>query len=161
MKKITLSQNLNVLIDDEDFDKVKDYHWHLKKSTNRFYARTFIKNAERKTKKQSLMLQHLIVGKAPQGQRLFFKDGNSLNCQKSNLVFISPSEASHTFYKKVQKNKNSKGLFKGVMVQYVARIKYKNKIITLGYFTNEEDAAKAYNNKVNELYGENAKLNFL
>jgi hypothetical protein len=162
MKIISLTQGKSVLIDDEDYDKVKHLQWHASKSGHRFYARAFMyAKSENKTTKTSLVLQHLIVGKAPEGQRLFFKDGDALNCQKSNLTFVSRSVASHSYYKKVKNNINAKEPFKGVVVQYTARIKIKNKIILLGCFTNEKDAAKAYNDKAIELYGERAKLNFL
>lgn len=161
MKKIELSHNLFAVVDDEDFDSVNNYHWKASPSTNKYYARTFLKDINTKKKRTSLLLQHLVVGKAPKGKRIFFKDGNPLNCQKCNIEFISNSEASHRYYKKTKTNKNATETFRGVIVQFIARIKYKNKIITLGNFTNEKDAANAYNIKARELYGERAVLNLL
>ncbi len=156
MKKITLTQNRFALLDDDDYERVKHISWFIQNSSNRYYVRAFI---EEDGIKKSLFLQHLILGKAPKGTRLFFKDGNSLNCQKSNLEFISSSTASHNYYKKRKPSKNSKEKFRGVTVLYLAKIKYKNKVISLGQFTNEADAARAYNLKAQELYGLHAITN--
>jgi hypothetical protein len=61
---------------------------------------------------------------------------------------------------------NKTSLYKGVHSillkngkKYEASIKFKNKIIHLGRFLNEKDAAIAYNNKAKELLGDKAVLN--
>lgn len=159
MREIALTNNQFVLIDEEDYELVQDYNWYASKSGERYYARTFVKSEENPQKKKSLFIQHLIIGTAPRGKRISFKDKNSLNCQKSNLEFVSCSEAAHSYYKKVSYNKNTTEKFKGVVVQYSARIKFKNKVFNLGSFSNELDAAKAYNNKAIELYGDRASIN--
>lgn len=159
MKEITLSNNKFVVIDDEDYDLVKNYRWFACKCSKKYYARTYYIQDENLGDRKSLLIQHLIVGKPPKGKRLSFKDGNSLNCQRNNLEFITRSEAAHNYYKKVNYNKNTTEKFKGVIVLYSARIKFQNKIINLGNFSNELEAAKAYNNKAIELYGQRAKVN--
>lgn len=159
MKEIALSNNKFVLIDDEDYDLVKNYRWVASKSLKKYYARTYFFQDNNLDNKKSMLLQHLIIGKPPKDKRLSFKDGNSLNCQKNNLEFITRSEAAHNHYKKVNYNKNTTEKFKGVIVSYSARIKFQNKIINLGSFSNELDAAKAYNTKAIELYGHRAKIN--
>jgi hypothetical protein len=45
--------------------------------------------------------------------------------------------------------------------RWISLIHHKNKGIYIGSFFNEEDAACAYDKKALELFGENAKLNFL
>lgn len=156
MKKIELKSNVYVLIDDEDYNLVKDFNWYACKSGNFIYARTFVKDGRRK---KSLSLQHLIVGKPPIGIRLFFKDKNPLNCQRENIEFVSFGQAAHNYYKKNKKSKNANENFRGVTVQYIARIKYNNKILVLGNFKNEKDAANAYNQKAIELFGDKAMIN--
>lgn len=158
MKKITLTHDKYAYVDDEDYNLVKNYAWTASSSRNiRYYARTFIKSKE--GKKTSLFLQHLIVGTSPAGKRLFFKDGNSLNCQKSNLEFVTFGQASHSHYQKNKICKNAKENFRGVTVSYIARIGYNNKSIILGTFDSELKAALAYNQKAIELFGEKAVLN--
>lgn len=161
MTKIALNQNFVVIVDDEDFDLVKNYRWHANQSKDRYYARAFEVDVNNPKKRKTILLQHLIVGKAPAGKRLSFKDNNTMNCQKSNLEFISRSQAAHNYYKKVKCNKNNTEKFKGVSVLYTAQIKYKNKMYRLGSFSNEYEAAKAYNLKAMEFYGDRAKINEL
>jgi len=62
-----------------------------------------------------------------------------------------------------KKGKNNKycGVRKISQTTYEARIGYEGKSIVLGNFIFEEDAAKAYNDKAIELYGEKAKLNII
>ncbi len=161
MLEIKLTKNRIALIDDDDLDKVKNYMWSVNQSGGKCYARTLIRSDERPNKLKSLFLHHLILGRPSKGKRIFFKDGNALNCQKSNIDFITCSEASHYYYKKKKPNKNANENFKGVLIQYVARIKHNNKIIVLGQFGNEKDAANAYNKKALELFGSKAVLNKL
>lgn len=153
------SNKYEVMLDTEDSHLLEEYNWHINVCQKRPYLRARI-NIEDGLKKY-IFFQHLILGKPPRGKRIFFKDSNSLNLQKSNIEIISCSKFSHITYKKKENNKNLKKDYKGVSVQFVARIKIKNKIKTLGYFENIEDAAHAYNRKAKELYGNNAILNSL
>jgi len=160
MKKIPLTLNKYAQIDEEDYHLVKNYAWTASSSRNvRYYARTFIKSDDGTKKNTSLFLQHLIVGAPPAGMRLFFKDGNPLNCQKSNLEFVTFGQASHSHYQKNKLCRNAKENFRGVAVSYTARIGYNNKSIVLGTFDSELEAALAYNQKAKELFGEKAVLN--
>lgn len=162
MKKITLTQDKYAFVDEEDYDLVKNYAWTASSSRNvRYYARAFIKSEDREKKTISLFLQHLIMGIPPTGKRLFFKDGDPLNCQKSNLEFVTYGQASHSHSQKNRNCKNAKDNFRGVTVSYIARIGYNNKSIVLGTFDSELKAALAYNQKAIELFGEKAVLNLI
>lgn len=158
MKLIKLRKDVFVQIDDEDYDLLNGYNWYACKSGNFLYARTYFNEGE---ERKSIFLQHLIVGKPPKGKRILFKDKNPLNCQKANIEFVSYGQAAHYFYKKSKKSKNAQEQFRGVVVQYVARIKFNNKILVLGSFENERDAAQAYNRKALELYGDKAVINYV
>ncbi len=106
-----------------------------------------------------MFLHHLIVGTSPFDKRIFFKDGDALNCQKSNLEFVTFGQAAHSYYNKTKLCKNAKENFRGVTVRYTARIGFNNKMIIIGTFDKELDAALAYNQKAKELFGEKAVLN--
>jgi hypothetical protein len=96
-------------------------------------------------------------------------DNNKLNNQKSNLrlathhqnQFNSNLQRNNTsgyigvvYHKNYKKNKISK------MSHWHARIKFNSKHISLGYYQTPEEAAKAYDKKAKELFGEFAKTNF-
>jgi len=60
---------------------------------------------------------------------------------------------SSSIYKGVSWHRNEK--------KWRSRIRYNYEFISLGYFHNEIDAAKAYNQKARELFGEYAYLNII
>jgi hypothetical protein len=70
-------------IDKEDFEKVKDYHWHL---AARGYAMTHAKN------RKMIYLHQLIFGKAPKGYEIDHKDINPLNNRRNNLRLLTHQE---------------------------------------------------------------------
>ena len=82
------------------------------------------------------------------------KDRNKLNNKFGNLRLCTSSQnQANTVsngYKGVSRNKK----------KWRARIMFKRKEIRLGNFDNQEDAARAYDIKALELFGEFAKLNF-
>ena len=59
------------------------------------------------------------------------------------------------------KRSNTSSKFKGVtkINKWMASITFNNKTINLGYFNTEKEAAKIYNVKAKELFGEFAYLN--
>jgi hypothetical protein len=61
------------------------------------------------------------------------------------------------------KQKNNTSGYKGVYLhhkKWMAQIKYKGKIMRFGVFEDIVDAAKAYDKKAKELFGEFAFTNF-
>lgn len=85
-------------------------------------------------------------------------NGNKLDNRKSNLRICTDAENARNSSKK-------SGNFKGVQWRsdkhkFRARIMDNGKEIFIGYFTNEIEAAKAYDTKAKELFGEFARLNF-
>lgn len=160
MKKIQLGGHRRggkvsgyALIDDEDFEKVNKYRWHLGYCE---YASTSASVGEKQTTSQ---MHRLIMG-AIKGQMIDHKDGNKLNNQKSNLRYCTGSEnqANRTS----QKNNTSgfTGVFKSGK-RWIAQIGIKNRQRYLGIFTDKESAAKAYNQAAKKNYGEFARLNII
>ena len=65
---------------------------------------------------------------------------------------------------KKRNKENTSSIYKGVSFhkwhnKWHAKIGYQNKRHHIGYFLNVKDAARAYNNKAIELFGEFALLN--
>ncbi len=88
-------------------------------------------------------------------------DGNGLNNQKSNLRWCTYSENAMNAHK----NRNGSSNYKGVDLQrktklWRCRIKINYIEIHGGYFRNEIDAAKKYDEMAIKYFGEFAKLNF-
>lgn len=139
------------LVDDEDFERVNQFFWYADKDENTFYAVARIQN--------KLIYMHTFLTGFKQTDH---KDMNGLNNQRNNLRKATTQE--NLMNRKSFKNSSSQ--FKGVSWdgtrnKWIARIRLNNKSIHLGRFISETDAAKAYNQKAKELFGEFAKLNII
>lgn len=146
-------------IDGEDFEKIKNFNWNLNGSSksNVSYVRAhWVKN----NKKCSILLHRLITD-CPADMIVDHKDHNPLNncrdnlriCTRSNngMNMIKPAYAITSSYKGVFYNKRIK--------RYIAQIGHRSSESYIGCFKTELAAAKAYNIKARELFGEFALLN--
>lgn len=145
-KKIPLSKGKFAIVDNEDFERVKSINWHFINGyadNSRFgFLHRFILNY-----KGLLMVDHI--------------NGNPLDNRKSNLRLVT--RAQNLMNTKPQVNKSSK--YKGVYFskntkKWISRIIKDGVHYSLGVFTNEIEAAKTYDEKAIELFGEYARLNF-
>ena len=159
MKRIKLTQGQFALVDNEDFAKVSGYKWYAVKHRNTFYALTSIRKGNKIT---SLKMHRLILGlRRCDGKITDHRDRNGLNNQKANLRLCTNQQNGQN--KRPQKGGTSK--YKGVY-WHKPREKWCGKVATngknqhLGYFVGEAEAAKAYDKKAKELFGEFAYLNF-
>ena len=148
MKKIKLSRGKYTIVDDEDFEWLNRWKWSY---NSLGYARM--------GQNYKTILMHRLIMNTPHGMETDHINGNGLDNRRSNLRICTRSQnkmntclssKNTSGYKGVCWNKNSK--------KWRAEIEYK-KSICLGYFDNKIDAAKAYNQKAKELFGEFAKLN--
>jgi AP2-like factor (euAP2 lineage) len=163
-----------IIIDTEDWDKVKEHTWRISGS-NYPYARTKIPHPDggrwRYRKRQGrivrerirldLMLHHLIMGKPKKGMVTDHIEHNGLDNRKENLRFVTPAQNMQNR----GPNKNASSQYKGVGwfkrdKKWKVHIKHNGKQFHIGCFTCEKEAALAYNKKALELWGaEYALLN--
>lgn len=160
MKKIRLNGKYKdhiCLIDDLDFDKVKNRVWHgqCRKKGETVYALDGHRN----------LMHQVLLGKKD-GLTIDHINGNGLDNRRKNLRFCTQKQNSRN-------NKRRKNLFsskyKGVYkktyksgkMSWVASITVDNKHIYLGTFENEEHAGYAYNLGAKKYFKEYASLNKL
>ena len=149
MKKILLSQDKVVFVDDGDFDYLNQWSWNLGADG---YVRSKI---NRKT-----IYLHRLVLDAKKGWTVDHISRNKLDNRRRNLRLCTRLDNSRN--KSLQKN-NTSG-FKGVSWEksrrkWSAHIYVNNKNKMLGRFSTATDAAEAYNQAAREAYGAFANLN--
>ncbi len=150
MKKILLPQGKYAIVDDEDFERVNQFKWHLAvKST---YAATWIKRKK--------ILLHIFIMNPPIGMEVDHKNGDTLDNRKKNLRICTKKQ--NVTNQDIHKN-NTSG-YKGVSLykltnKWRAYICPNGKFISLGHFEDKRSAAKAYNKAAIKYFGEYAFLN--
>lgn len=163
MKEIKLSRNQVAIVDDIDFEQLNKFKWSAKRSGSSKYsygfyaARNVIENGTLRTQ----YMHRLILGIDGTNLLVDHIDGNKLNNTRNNLRIATRAENNRNIG---MLSNNSSG-FKGVTwnkksKKFQARIKFNNKLIYLGSFSDAIEAAKLYDVKAVELFGEFANLNF-
>ena len=161
--KIFLNGNnpdgIYTVIDTEDYFKVEDYSWTATTWKHLTYVKTNFRlfNSYRVTKKL-----HQLILPVSEGKEVDHKNGNGLDNRKDNLREATPTQNSQNSKKQ---NNKSHSQYKGVFWakdrnKWRAGISFNEKYTILGTFTDEIEAAKAYDKKAKELHGEFARLNF-
>jgi hypothetical protein len=101
------------------------------------------------------------MGEPPEKHELDRIDGTK-GYSKDNCRWATSQQQSMNMLKR---NRPTSSRFKGVGYSktnrnWIARIKFNRKNVHIGCFAREEDAARAYDSKARELFGEFACLNF-
>lgn len=141
------------LIDENQKEKVLIYKWSL---SNQGYAyRTFRKDGVTKHEKM-----HRFLISAPEGMCVDHINRDRLDNRLCNLRLCERRKNSYN----ATKRKNTTSRYKGVYWKadrgyWVARVKVDGKNKILGHFSDETEAAKAYNEGAALHYGEFCSLN--
>ena len=157
-KQISLTQGRVAIVDDEDYEELMRYKWHAHRDhSGAFYAR---RQAPRVDGKQSAVQMHRqILGTQP-GDDVHHRNHATLDNRRANIQNCSRVQ-HHAGRRKLT---GCSSRFKGVNwhkrdKKWEARIQYGGKRQFLGLFSNEADAARAYNVAALEHLGELALLN--
>lgn len=167
MREISLTRGKRAMVDDDIFHLLQNVPFHAAEVRGRYYARS---NRMLLEGKPNTYLHWIVI--APSFHKSFqikFKDGNTLNCQRDNLIYIERSVNTQRSSKN-QAGRIKKSKYLGVSKVmgerlkseiWCARTKHEGKTIYIGRFATEEGAALAYNKKMIELYGSDCKLNII
>lgn len=157
MKQIPLTQGKSTLVDDEDFEELSQHKWYANKSNKNWYAK---RNCRINGKWIKLRMHRLIMN-AQKGQEIDHKNGNGLDNRRCNLRFCTQSQNLQNQQRRYTGISQYKGVsWKKQNKKWQAYIRLNCKPQYIGYFSDEIEAAKAYDTKAKELFGEFACLNF-
>lgn len=157
MKTIPLTQGKVAIVDDEDFVELSKSKWY-------YHSSGYAVRNDYSNRKHETLKMHRIVLKPKDGEWLDHINSDRLDNRKENLRVASPSQNAwnsrqpknyhSSSYKGVSKHKRQNG-----QIAWRARISLNWKNISLGVFDTPEEAARAYDKKARELFGEFAKIN--
>jgi len=154
-KEIQLTQNKVAFVDDADFEYLNQYKWCF----NGRYAIREIRIGGKKRK----ILMHRIIVSVPFGLEIDHINGNGCDNRRDNLRICTHQQNVRNC-KKCMKDTSSK--YKGVCWhktnrKWQAYIGVNKKVIYLGYFIEEDEAARTYNVAALKYFGEFAKPNII
>lgn len=153
--KIELTQGFFAIIDDEDYDLVKDYKWHPRKGYSTIYVQAHFGSG--KTRKTVTM--HRFLLNPEKGIEVDHINHNGLDNRRCNLRLVTKSQnmmnritnIGVSSYKGVSFSKEKK--------KWSSQIKGNTNLLHLGFFYNEIEAAAAYNLIAKLIFKEYALLN--
>ena len=161
-----MSRGMYATVDDEDFDWLSQWKWSFmpvpwKNTEGKGYAM----RSEYHPRKTVFMHREIFRranGSCP--KQLDHHDGNGLHNKKKNLRPATGSQNCHNMGKNRRICTTSQ--YKGVSFwksrgKWEAEIYIRNKRVFLGFFTDEHDAALAYNREAKKRFGEFARLNWI
>jgi len=162
-KLLPLSQNKFAIVDPDDYDRLSKYKWCVSKTRHTNYAmrRTKGKRIKGSRVGRKVIMMHRCIMNAPPHLVVDHINHNGLDNRKLNLRLCTRAQNNRnrrpfclngSGYKNVSWDKYRK--------RFLASIRCKGKYYNLGRFKSEIKAARAYDKKARELFGDFACLNF-
>lgn len=157
--RIPLGGGKYATIDAGDAPLVAGFRWRSRCIHGTWYAVAYSPDLWKERRRRDVFMHRVIVGAAP-GVTIDHRDGDGLNNTRGNL-----REASHGENMRNAKGRVGTSRFKGVSWcsrkgRWVAQIRYDGKTRFLGYFADEDAAARAYDAAAAIGHGRFARLNF-
>ncbi len=156
MREILLTRGQVALVDDGDYGWLNQWKWCVTYTSGNWRAL--------RTLGKTMVYMSRVIVNAPKGKYVDHKNHNTLDNQRHNLRICTPTEnnanrilstGTRSKYKGVYWDKSRKRTKRWTVGIKCDGVKYR-----LGRYLTEIEAAKAYDKKAVELFGEFAYLNF-
>ena len=159
MKEIRLTQGQVALVDDGDYQELSKYRWYAAWNPHTHSYRAVRTDCTGDKPKTVYMAR--VIMQAHPGQKVDHRRHDTLNNQRENLRLCTNAENGYNR----KSNVGSSSAFKGVVWhrrdrKWQAYIRLANHLHHLGYFADEIAAARAYDVKAVEIFGDFALTNF-
>jgi|SRR5579859_1097030 len=151
-RRVALTNGGFAVVDDEDYSRVSKWRWHSHREGKNIYA---VRQVSLGAGKTSTIRLHRFILSAPARVLVDHRNGNGLDCRRSNLRLASQAQ---NLSNRGPNSNNSSG-YKGVSFnkqigKWTAKIGVNYKTINLGVFETAQDAANAYAVAAHKLHGE-------
>lgn len=157
MKAIKPSNSdMDILVDDDDFEFVNRHNWQVFQTKRIIYATTSMNS-------KKVYLHRFILGAPPLPMLVIDHINlNGLDCRKENLRWTSASGNVRNQSVKTPFSAHSKfiGVYLNKAGNWHSKIRINGKTTRLGTFKIQENAARAYDKAVIERDGDKAIVNF-
>ena len=152
-KEIVLKHGQIALVDDEDYENLAGYSWHV--------VGGYAQNTQYLTTGKKNMYMHRLVMGFPESV-IDHKNGNKLDNRKCNLRICTRQENQRNQKLSIRNTSKYRG------VSYYRRYgnwracitNNEKKLVFLGYFKTAEEAARRYDEESKKIHGEFGILNF-
>ncbi|MBU1260306.1 MAG: HNH endonuclease [Planctomycetes bacterium] len=154
LRGIKLTLGKYAIVSLEDYERLNRHKWHTLTSHRTFYAM-------RTENYKTIYMHNEVI--PPQADKVIDHiDRNGLNNSRSNLRLASRSQNCYNRKKKAGVRSKYKGVsyVKDRKKKWRVCVTHNGKRIYLGYFDNQFDAAKAYDNAAKKYHKNFAVLNF-
>ncbi len=150
---IPLTRGQFAIVDAEDYPQLSQYTWFAEGTPKNYYA-------VRKQNGKSIKM-HRQITNAPDHLVVDHIDHSGLNNRNENLRPCTFAQNCRNLRSTAKKTSKYKGVYwhKG-QKKWAAQITSNKKSHHLGYFSNETDAAHAYDKAARKFHGKYAALNF-
>jgi hypothetical protein len=163
MKTIPLTRGMYALVDDSEYERVSAFKWYANVSRNTFCAvRNEYRYEEGRKIGRTVYLHRFILGVEDPNIQVDHENHNGLDCQRSNVRACTNAQNCRN---RIIDKREATSSYKGVCWneecrKWKAAIKLHGKVLYLGLFADEGDAARAYDRAAIEHFKEFAVLNF-
>jgi hypothetical protein len=151
-----------MVVDTKDIPTISRYVWSHRQGDTTKYVSGRERGVEFK-KRKLVALHRILLGAIGKNVQVDHINGNGLDNRRVNIRLCTPSQNQGN-RRTMKRGKSSR--FKGVIFvtspkkrPWKAQIGLNGKNISIGYFAEESDAAKAYDSAAKKLFGEFAFTN--
>lgn len=159
MKEISLTQGYVAIVDDEDSD-LANLKWYVRKGYAIRTTGVLKKGTKKRHNLHRVILERILNRPLRRDEDTDHRDNNKLNNRRSNLRVATRSQNEANQGKQINNKSGYKGVSQFGKKKWRSAIVINRKQIHLGLYNDRTEAARAYDKKAIEIFGEFAYLNF-
>lgn len=150
---IPLTRGQNALVDTNDYDWLNQWNWSVVKPSGTYYAAGQVSGV--------FCYMHRFILGCQTGEEADHRNHNTLDNRRCNLRKCTSAQNKWNIRIGASNSSGYKGVsWDKSKLKWSSKISLNDKTINLGRFERREDAAKAYDARAVELFGEFAHVNF-